>query len=356
MAEDSFLSQEEIDALMNNTNDSPPQAESLTSLEKDALGEIGNISMGSAATALSQILNQKVSITTPRVNITTQIKLFSSFEVPYLVVKVNFSEGLEGLNLLVIKIPDAFIIADLMLGGDGQKEYNEEFELDEISLSAVSEAMNQMIGAASTSLSTIFNRKIQISPPAIIPVKKDEPFEVAELNSGDIVAISFQMKVGDLIDSEIMQVLPLRTAKEEAEFLLGGSETEKEEVSLPEDKDEVKNVEEETKAQEQELFFSPSLKTHEENIKAINLDLILDVPLKIEVVLGRTKKPLGEVLNLSDGSILELDKIADEPVEIFVNGKLIGLGEIVAVEENFGVRVTKIISKEERISNLGDGN
>lgn len=354
MADNSFLSQEEIDALLNNTNNVSADEEPLSPLEQDALGEIGNISMGSAATALSQILNQKVSITTPRVNITTQKELFSSFEVPYLVVRVDFIEGLEGLNILVVKIPDAFIIADLMLGGDGQKEYNEEVELDEISLSAVSEAMNQMIGAASTSLSAIFNRKIQISPPKVLPVKKDEPFEVEELNGGYIVAISFQMKIGELIDSEIMQVLPLKTAKEEAEFLLGPSEQEKEEAQPKVTEAEKQEKENEiTKKTEQEFFFPSSFKT-EENIRVENLDLILDVPLKIEVVLGRTKKPLGEVLNLSDGSILELDKIADEPVEIFVNGKLIGLGEIVAVEENFGVRVTKIISKEERISNLND--
>ncbi|MGB9860336.1 MAG: flagellar motor switch phosphatase FliY, partial [Moorellaceae bacterium] len=146
-----FLSQEEIDALLQGGLLSHPAQVTLTEEEKDALGEIGNISMGSAATALSQILNRKVLITTPHTRVTTPEELFASFQMPYVIVEVNFTEGLSGANLLIIKTRDAAVIADLMMGGSGQVERE---ELDELQKSAVAEAMNQMIGTSATSMST----------------------------------------------------------------------------------------------------------------------------------------------------------------------------------------------------------
>ena len=160
-----FLSQEENDALLNGgDSSSAPQEEEeiLTDVEKDLLGEVGNISMGSASTALSQIINQQVNITTPVVTITTLEELRKTFQVPNLALEVKYTSGIIGGNLLVMKITDAAVIASLMMGGDGKVSAT---ELSEIEESAVAEAMNQMIGSAATSMATMFAREVNISPP-----------------------------------------------------------------------------------------------------------------------------------------------------------------------------------------------
>ena len=163
MLSEDMLSQDEIDALLKGTDDeedlglvAPLIDDYLSIMEQDALGEIGNISFGSSATALSTLLNQKVDITTPTVSLVERERLQEEFPHPYVAVQVNYTVGFSGLNLLVIKQSDAAIIADLMLGGDGT---NPSELLGEIQLSAVQEAMNQMMGSAATSMSTIFNKK-----------------------------------------------------------------------------------------------------------------------------------------------------------------------------------------------------
>ncbi len=229
MVSDEMLSQDEIDALLRgDTNDDVNEVEAplviedyLSLMEQDALGEIGNISFGSSATALSTLLNQKVDITTPTVSIIEKSKLIEEFPHPYVAIQVEYTEGFSGLNVLVIKQSDAAIIADLMLGGDG---LNPSGLLDEIQLSAVQEAMNQMMGSAATSMSTIFSKKVDISPPSI---------ELLDVTNGEgenslpivdlMVKISFRLRVGDLIDSNIMQLLPLSFAKGLVQELLGGA-------------------------------------------------------------------------------------------------------------------------------------
>lgn len=216
---DDMLSQEEIDALLNGGNDEPSNQstdELLTGIERDAIGEIGNISFGSAATALSTLLNQKVEITTPDVTVVERANLSDEFPVPHVAVKVTFTEGFNGSNLLVIKTTDAQIIADLMLGGDGT---NPNGELGELHLSAVQEAMNQMMGSASTSMSTVFNKRVDISPPAIDMMHVEEDKGTEHIPDDEmLVKVSFNLKVGNLIDSNLMQLVPIQFAKELADL------------------------------------------------------------------------------------------------------------------------------------------
>lgn len=167
---DGFLSQEEIDALLNgggSTPESQPEPETsesvsvgitedISDMEKDALGEIGNISMGSAATTLSVLLGRRVSITTPRVSVDTLGAIKNHYPLPYLIVQVGYTQGISGDNILAIQEQDALIIADLMMGGEGT---NPPTELNELYMSAVGECMNQMMGAVATSLSTMFSKK-----------------------------------------------------------------------------------------------------------------------------------------------------------------------------------------------------
>ncbi|MBQ7705280.1 MAG: flagellar motor switch phosphatase FliY, partial [Selenomonadaceae bacterium] len=233
------LSQAEIDALLaaaggdNDDDDGGGEEEFnpdepddssnlLSDIEKDALGEIGNISMGSAATSLSALLGHKVNITTPTVKIVTMKIIKDSYPMPYLMVEVTYTVGINGSNILAIQSSDAAIIADLMMGGDGT---NPDPNLNEIQMSAVGESMNQMMGAVATSLSTMFSKKIDISPPIVtfIDLGKDDIVTEMAKSTEKIACISFRMEVEGLIDSEIMQILPLPVAKELVSALMGGA-------------------------------------------------------------------------------------------------------------------------------------
>ncbi|MCX7695938.1 MAG: flagellar motor switch phosphatase FliY [Caloramator sp.] len=360
---DGLLSQEEIDALLNGGF---APKETLSETDKDLLGEIGNISMGSASTALSTIINRMVNITTPRVSITSLREMKKEFDVPIISVEVEYIEGLIGANLLLIKITDAIVIADLMMGGDGTRKAE---ALSEIEISAVSEAMNQMIGSSATSLSQMLNMPINISPP-IASVWDEKNNKLSEKISEDdeIVKISFRLTIDALVDSEIMLLLPIKTAKMIINKLTGSDENVTEEPQL--DFDNKKNGEEyfvDTDININQVNFTPQENNKPQyNVQRAefapltpiatnevkNIDLILDVPLEISVVLGRTKKTIKEILELSVGSLVELEKLTEEPVEILVNGKKVALGEVVVIDENFGVRITSIVSNAERVKSL----
>lgn len=389
MMSDNILSQEEIEALLRGESiDTGAEAEQeiqgistddyLDEMEQDALGEIGNISFGSSATALSSLLGQKVEITTPAISVIDRNDLETEFVHPYVAVGVEYTVGLSGTNLLVIKQSDAAIIADLMLGGDG---LSPDEELGEIHLSAVQEAMNQMMGSAATSMSTVFNKKVDISPPTIelLDVQKDKGTGSIP-NEDLLIRVSFNLKVGTLIDSNIMQLFPLGLGKELVSSLVGNSTAEAAPtVAEPAPQaapqpEQPQQVQQQQTAQQhsgynetQQLpprqqqnqhanvqqaqfasFESPSLSQNETS----NLNLLLDIPLKVTVELGRTKRSVKEILEMSSGSIIELDKLAGEPVDILVNNRHIAKGEVVVIDENFGVRITDILSQTERLNNL----
>lgn len=370
---DGFLSQDEIDALLKGgSQPTSPQetADSsnniLSAMENDALGEIGNIAMGSAATTLSILLGRRVSITTPKVSISTMNKIKNEYPLPYLVIEVGYTHGIKGVNLLAIREHDALIIADLMMGGDGN---NPPETMNEIYISAVTEAMNQMMGATATSFSTIFKKKVDISPPSVNIVDfATDPVSKAVSNDEEIVRVAFRMEVEDLIDSEIMQLLTVDVAKDMVNSLLGA-------VNDPVPKVESKKIESQpsktvaatqqhtqvassiqvTKAQQptnvQPLQFG-QIQPVTNIVSDPNMALIMDVPLQVTVELGRTKKLIKDILELSAGSVVELDKLAGEPVDVLVNGKKIAKGEVVVIDENFGVRITEIVSMLERANNI----
>ncbi len=388
---DDLISQEEIDALLNGGGDSAAAAEApapaegspsqegdaLTDIERDALGEIGNISMGSAATTLSVLLGHKVSITTPTVSVDTLSSIKDQYPMPYLIVEVGYTVGIDGNNVLAIQAQDASIIADLMMGGDGT---NPTQELNEIHMSAVGESMNQMMGSVATSLSTMFNKKIDISPPKVNMIDLGSEDKVTEIVSADdpIAKISFRMEVDGLIDSEIMQILPIPVAQEMVGYLLNNEAEEEEPMPAPAPAPAAPPPAPAAAAPPpaappmmggaasygapptphvasnvpvQPAMFAP-LSTAPVQVNDANIGLILDVPLQVTVELGRTRKTIKDILELTNGSIVELDKLAGEPVDIMVNGKFLAKGEVVVIDENFGVRITDIVSPAERAQQL----
>lgn len=369
------LSQEEIDALLNGTGAAvTSEEESVTETiniddqvsqnTKDILGEVGNISMSQAATTLSQLLNRTIKITTPKVSGVTLKQIIDECEVPKVVTTIGFKEGLVGNNVLMIDVEDAIIIADLMMGNDGKDVEGKEFT--ELELSAVAEAMNQMMGSASTAMATMFNKKIDIQPPEVEMWNSPEEATLENITDENLICkTSFHLSVEGLLESEIMQILPMETANEIVEIMLGdeaevlqGRETNTSEAKAQqESKSDNQSVAETARKSETDPVSvqKPQFQELEQNgMKSAprNLDLIMDVPLDFSVVLGKSKKTIRDILSLGTGSVVELDKMTDEPLEIYVNGKLIAEGEVVVINESFGIRITNILSKEQRINHL----
>ena len=424
--------------------------EELTDVEKDAIGEVANISMGSSATTLYSLVNRKVNITTPVVTLATWKTLLDSYEKPCVFIQIKYTKGLDGTNILVLKEHDVKVITDLMMGGDGT---NTEGELGELHLSAISEAMNQMMGAAATSLSTLLQTVIDISPPEsslfdLTEVKDGK--ETSPFLGGTFVKISFRMQIDDLVDSTIMQLYPIDFARKLVETFINTQMANIDEVT--EKKPE--QPENDTTAQIPAPGTDNQTQMNNTNLNGMNqmgnmgmngmnqmgnmgmndmnqmnnmgmngmnqmgsmgmngmnqmgnmgmngmnqmgnmgmngmnqmgnmgmnsmnqmgmmgmpgqnvnvqpaqfqsfsndnmgttgqenIGLIKDVPLEVTVELGRTTKSISDILDFSPGTIIELDRIAGEPIDVLVNGKFVAKGEVVVIEESFGVRITEII-------------
>jgi flagellar motor switch protein FliN len=374
------LSQEEINALFSQqatTKQELVVEDFLTDIEQDVLGEIGNISLGSSTTALSTLLNQRVEITTPTLSIVERDRMEEMIEEKTVAVHVDYTEGIRGKNMLMIKENDAKIIANLMMGGNGT---DLDSDFTELHISAVQEAMNQMMGSAATSMSQLLKQKVDISPPAI-DLLDFPPHKLNHLLDEIIVKVSFQLKVGSLIDSNMIQFIPLSFAKEMIHLILTPA---MEQVTAPVVKQEPIATMQAAPTPAPTTTSTP-IPTHSEvertiqpqpenqkmanaNVQRVefsnfsdgrssgtgvgNLDLLYDIPLEITVELGRTKLPIRKILELGPGAVIQLDKLAGEPVDILANQKLIAKGEVVVIEENFGVRITDIINPVERLTKM----
>ncbi len=391
-----ILSQEEIEALLrgedsdakseNMTEEQPEETfaseknydDMLSDIEKDAIGEIGNISMGTSATTLSTLLNKKVSITTPHVYVTTPQDMAADHPLPFVAVDVSWQIGLEGSNLMLLNSDDVKLIADLMMGKT--ENFDTTREITEIDLSAVSEAMNQMMGSTSTSLSEMFHKKVDISPPKSMEVTFEEGCEILEVlkSKEPIICISFRMVVEDLIDSNFVQLIPISFGKEMVSYLMGSAAEEEKSINNPvksetedvppphstppipptpsysERKEEVphspsQQIPPQSRPQQQEpvVVRQPQFSSFDataQNQRVETIDLVGDIPVELTVELGRASKKIGEILEFSQGTVIELNRLVGESLDIFANGKYIAKGEVVVIDDNFGIRVTDIES------------
>ena len=391
---DGVLSQEEINALLNGgIPDAAPAADAggggeLSSQEIDTIGEVANISMGSAATTLFSLVNKKVEISTPVVSETNWDELASNYSNNCVIVRIGYTKGLDGSNILVLKEDDVKVITDLMMGGDGT---NIDGEISDLHLSAISEAMNQMMGASATSLSSMLNKMVDISPPTatLTDMATISGGEIDDFLTSNFVRIAFKMEIGDLVNSEMMQLYPISLAKEMCEAVLNNMETDSsstvdEGAAAPPPAPEAApppaapapeaaaapppmqpqmdpNMAAQMQGQPmmappymyapgpqvsvQPAQFTPFGPGFSAQFAQENIDLILDVPLDVTVELGRTNKTIQDILDFAPGTIIELNKIAGEPIDVLVNGKYVAKGEVVVIEESFGVRITEIIKE-----------
>ena len=415
---DGMLSQDEINALLSGmaadgddassgadaggAADTAPAADAaasadgggdeLTDFEKDAIGEVANISMGTSATTLYSLVNRKVDITTPEVTMATWSEIVDNYEKPCVFIQIHYKAGLDGYNMLILKEDDVKIITDLMMGGDGT---NTDGELGDLHLSAISEAMNQMMGSSATSLSSMLGRMIDISPPeaSLVDLTEGNAAQYAEFLTGRFVKIAFRMQIGDLVDSTIMQLYPTSFAKELYDHFIGSQEATPAAASAPEPAPAPEAPPPPAAAPAPDpgmaaapppqmgypqqgpapqmgyvppqMGYAPPQMGYGQPMQAPvnvqqaqftifsndiypmqpqeNIELIKDVPLEVTVELGRTRKSINDILDFSPGTIIELDKIAGEPIDVLVNGKNVAKGEVVVIDESFGVRVTEII-------------
>ena len=426
---DGMLSQEEINALLAGANaDGLANAnadgeETLTDEQKDAIGEISNISMGTAATTLSTLLNQTVNITTPKVTYMNWQELADSYDKPCVFLQISYTSGLDGNNVLVLKERDVKIITDLMMGGPGNVS---DEPIGELHLSAIGEAMNQMMGSAATSMSSMLGKKIDISPPIanLVDLNDNNKKDIPEFLQKRFVKVSFRMTIGTLIDSEIMQLYPFDFARHLYETFMhdavSGTTTSTKEAQPEQQASEPapqpqpvqqpapqpqpvqqpapqpqpvqqpapqpQPVQQPTPQPQQmagavppqgyamppqgyamppqgyamppQGYAMPSQNYENVNVQPAsfqpftggnalpgheNIDLIMDVPLEVTVELGRTTKSIKEILEFAPGTIVELNKIAGEPIDVLVNGKYVAKGEVVVIEESFGVKITEIV-------------
>ena len=403
---DGMLSQDEINALLNGidigggsdesdtqeVSDTGMEAEELlTDVEKDAIGEVANISMGTSATTLYSLVNRKVNITTPMVQMARWSNVLLDYERPCVFILIKYTVGLAGSNILILKEHDVKVITDLMMGGDGT---NTDGELGELHLSAIAEAMNQMMGSAATSLSTMLGTVIDISPPDATLrdlATISDGGEIAEFLGGTFVKVSFRLQIDDLVDSTLMQLYPVDFAKTVVDTFMGTQMAEPEPTPAPapapSQSQAASPVEMPQMGMPQQMQMMPQMGMPQQmqmmpqmgmpqqmpmmpqmgmpqqmpnvNVQPAqfqnftggyasvpgqeNIGLIMDVPLGVTVELGRTTKAISEILDFAPGTIIELDKIAGEPVDVLVNDKFVAKGEVVVIEESFGVRVTEII-------------
>lgn len=382
-----------------------------STLEMDAIGEILNISLGASATAVSTMLNARVDITTPVVNVVEKEEFQMDRVEPAVGVEITYISGLQGKNIMLLKRHDVKVIVEMLMG---IQMSDEEFELNEMNISAVCEVMNQMMGASSTALSEFLGKMVNISTPISFPIESEHEFVEKYFDDNNPkVVVGFTLKIADKLESEFFNVMPIELAKSLVEGFIPNEEIAKVEEEKQEnliaqevtaemkapDESKVKEtisdsvipertmesvapqmpqmsgdasmmqmqmmqqmmmqmqmmqqkMEDQQKASEPRLInvqtaSSPAI-APDKNIdlaegQAENMELIMGVPLELSVEIGRTKKLVKDILDFTKGSLVVLDKLAGEQVDLFVNGQCIAKGDVVVVEDNFGIRITEIM-------------
>ena len=432
-------------------------SEIFNAMELDAIGEIMNISLGSSATAVSNLLDHRVDITTPKVKVVNAEEFTIENLNPAIGVEIRYVAGLDGSNIMLLKMSDVKVIVDILMGMETPEE---EFELNDLTLSAVCEVMNQMMGASSTALSDFLGRVVNISTPVTFETKDLEMMRREHLptSEGPIVVVSFALSIEGSMTSEFMNVMSVSLAKElvsgfglgededssivleaeiadedagskplsqaEIEAMMatanapapepapssGGGTLSQEEIERlmaggtaaapapapaappaapvpqaayappPGWLEAQQQMQQQMQQMQQQMLQQMQLQQQQlqqqqqqaaqpkkpdqkvvqtksvgiprldngetlDEEQSQNLDLIMSVPLEIAVEIGRTRKKVQEILALSKGSLVVLDKLAGDQVDVYVNGKCIAHGDVVVIDDNFGIRISEIIRK-----------
>lgn len=440
--------------------------QNFSTIELDAIGEVLNISLGSSATAVSNMLNRRVDITTPTVHVLTSEEFELGRVDPAVGVEITYVSGLSGRNIMLLRRQDVRAVVDILMG---QETPDEDFVMDELSMSAICEVMNQMMGASATALSEFLGKMVNISTPTAFEIKDLEEFRTDYFPHGHtMVVVRFNLSIEGAMESEFMNVMPCDLAKELIGALGVSGEEETTDAAAPEaaapeaasaggvmsqdeieklmsggadsapapaasaggvmSQDEIEklmaggaaapaapapaaasiptaapaavpgaasmpamaapaapvaaapaaagqvdsallnqltNLIAMQQQQMQQMQQMQQVQPQQNKViqvdqpmmphfasgeplgeeQAQNLDLIMSVPLEVSVEIGRTKRLVKDILGFTKGSLVVLDTLAGDQVNLFVNGQCVARGDVVVVEDNFGIRVTEILQK-----------
>jgi flagellar motor switch protein FliN/FliY len=330
------LSEEEIRTLLGEGIEIPPEA--FTQQEKEELTKVSEPAMSAAAAKLSTILNRKVDITNPHTKVDTPEEIRKELPKNAIVVEVEYAQDVVGPTYIIFLKDNAAVLADLIMGGDGTKPPS---EMTELYLGALGEALAKMMDSATAVLSNIVDKEIKCGKlkTSVVDFTSPEASKLLVFQQKSLVKVNYDLKIGDLVEGKLIQLLPPSIAKP---IMEGGTITAAKEVKKPE------------RIAVSPVSFAP-FKPQPEVVTVTppNIQLLMDVPMEVTVELGRTTMKVEDILQLAPGKIVELECSASEPVNILVNGKLVGRGTVVVVEDSFGVRITDIFSPEERLESLG---
>ena len=480
----------------------------LSNEELDTIGEVMNISMGSAATAISTMLDRPVNITTPQLRQDKLANVDCSELEPAIMVKIKYVEGVDGTNIILLRRRDMQIILNLLMGNDDISG-TEDFEFDDMSMSAACEVMNQMMGASATALSEVLGFPINISTPESMLI---DNITDAYKNFGgensletEVIAISFEMDISNILNTTFTSFWPLEMAKKIVDTVTRGVHTEGSDAApsqpaqqqvppttmqpdmtaqapamgaqqpmqpqampqqqmptmqpdmtaqtpamgaqqpmqpqaMPQQQmptmqpdmtaqtpamgaqqpmqpqampqQQMPTMQPDMTAQapsmgaqqmpqgygypaqnmmgmpnygqagwqmpyppmyapngypaypQQQQAVNPNVNVQKADFPVFNpgmatkgfgdsnLNLLMNIPLEVSVVIGKTKRKIRDIMDLGQGSVVELDKQTGAPAEIIVNGQLLAYGDVVVVDDNFAVRVTEIVGAEELLQSL----
>mgnify|MGYP005758480849 FL=1 len=431
---------------------------SISMMEQDAIGEVLNISMGSSATAVSSLLDRQVNISTPSVSVREFHTLDYSAMEPALIVKIEYVEGISGNNVMVFRQRDIQIILNLLMGNEDPP--SDDFEFDELSMSAACEVMNQMMGAAATALSEFLNRVVNISTPTASVVTSEDSYRDAiGVQEGDeIVAVSFHIDIQDVMNSDFVSILTCSLAKEIVEQIMGNNQESLENIHAPAQPPAAVAAQEQSATSPQSAMQPPTaaaapqppvtpaappqpamqppappaqqpamqppataamdMTAQQQAMQQVgmqpaygmppygqmpygypmypmppyaqqaygmqepqpatqkpinvqntqfpqftvqqtdsptsnaNMDLLMGVSLDVSVEIGQTKRKIKDIIDFGQGTVIELNKQAGAPVDIVVNGRLLARGDVVVIDDNFGVRITEIVGTKELMESL----
>lgn len=364
---DDRLSEGELNALFQETAAGKEEYDvQFQTIEKEALSELFSVSMGSLTTTLSSVFMQEVVVSNVTMNVLEEESFRKGLALPYVEASFRYEGAASGKAILMLSPPDAQDMADIWLVAKGDEE---EGSVDQSLTSVVTGMMESVYKglsmASGSSFAGSFTNLQVVSEPSNSVLFEDS-------DESGFIDVSFELSIGSIVQTVVHHVMPGSVVKQMSELLvseedLRAAEGESERDSHKEQKPDLQKEEQQESTQLEKPFAS-RVSEPEPNIQNVqftnfsqadhpygeqrNLNMLLDIPLQVTVELGRTKRVVKDILELSHGSILELDKLAGEPVDILINNKLIAKGEVVVIDENFGVRVTDILSAAERLSKL----
>lgn len=357
------LSQEQINSLLSGS----PGTGALLPNEIETLTEIGKISMNNGAIAISSALGQDVTIGSPKVNVVKFEDLMNFSSSPVVIISFRYEIGQSFENVLLIKDDVTAIIFDLLMGKDGR---NPDPNISDLQISALNEIINQALGTASTAIADNYKKKVKMSPPnaSFSNVNDEKAFPLGYV-SNELVKLSYSFVISDLVNSEIVQLMTIKVAQGLIKTLTVSEAAPP--PPLPQQPQPAYEAQYAQQPQQYQAYPPPPQQAYAGPPPPIrpaqfsplvaqgdfpppgSLDMVMDIPLRLTVELGSSKMKIKEVLDLGRGSVVELNRLAGEPVDLLINGKLVAKGEVVVINENFGLRITEIVGQVERLDGLG---